>query len=491
MNRRSSIRGELITLCVGILAISLLIQILCNGFLARRFTIYEKERQMESLFLELTQNYNPDPDYLFELTRDKQNVDNIRVFIQSQEGNTVYSSGGEPYDLVPNAGVRNGSLTSQGGSQGGRAPYPFDPAVDVPPQAEVGREIILIEEIIEYEGELHTITLLSSIIAIDSSVALFTKINLAVSSVVMLLGVLLVVWVSRRFTRPLEDIQSVAVHLARSDFQVMARENIGPKELQSLAVSVNTMARQLESMIGQLSADNQSLSEKVEYQEKLEQMRRQFVANISHEMKTPLSMLMMYSESLKSNVAGIDKEYYCSVIMEEAAGLDAMVAQLLDISSIENGLLQMDLQDVDMSHFVEELCGKMSVLFEGKNLVAEVVPSVMVRGDLKYLEQAVRNILSNASSHAPLGSQVTATLKTSGETVVFSVHNQGPQIPEEDFLHIWESFYRGDKSRTQGSQKRVGLGLYIVKTCVEAHGGQVEVENVEDGVVFSIHLPKA
>lgn len=479
--RYSSIRGELIFFCVGVLVFSLVAQILCNGFFTRSLTIWNKERQLEELFIELSQDYNPDIGHIYSLVSDAQQAQNVRVLILDDLGEIVYSTDHQQTrESYPESIKRGDELREM----------PFNPAVDKPPQAQSDRELIRLEESIEYEGRIYTIVLMSSMVAIDSSVNLFTRVNIAVSMLVMLLGVLGVFVVARRFTRPLDNIRKVAGHVADLDFSVQANEDVSQKELQSLAVSINAMSHQLESMIDQLSADNETLSAKVEHQEQLEAMRRQFVANISHEMKTPLSMLMMYAESLNSKVPGIDKDYYCTVIMEEAAGLDAMVAQLLDISAIENGLLQMDMEQVDLSQFAGELTAKMQVLFEGRTLETDIEPDLLVKGDTKYLEQAMRNILSNASSHAPQDSTVAVALQSCSQGVKFSVHNQGSQIDGEDLPHLWDSFYRGDKSRTTGSEKRVGLGLYIVKTCVEAHGGQVHAENVTDGVTFSFTLPK-
>lgn len=350
--------------------------------------------------------------------------------------------------------------------------------------------VVSLEETFEYLGEERTILIWSSVVAIDSAVSLFIRVNTIVSVVLIFVTVVCVVILSQKLIEPITTMEKVADAVANLDFSSTAPENVRTRELTHLAQSVNLMSETLEQMIGELNQDNRALTDKVENQEKLEQMRRQFVANISHEMKTPLSMLMMYSESLKSDLPGMDKTFYYDTIIEEAAGLNAMVEQLLDTSAVENGLATMDMVEVNFSEFISEFLGRMSPLYGEYAVSMEIEGDIFIKGDRKYLEQAVRNYVTNAISHTEKGKEIRISLEKRGETVVFTVENRGNAMAEEDIPYLWDSFYRGDKSRTKmGGEKRVGLGLYIVKTCISSHFGTVGAENRGEFVAFWFEVP--
>lgn len=352
--------------------------------------------------------------------------------------------------------------------------------------------VVTLEESFEYNGEMRTILIWSSVVAIDSAVDLFIKVNMMVSAVVIIFTVFGVVLFSQRFTAPIINVENVADAVANLDFSSTAPENVRTRELTHLAQSINLMSSTLEEMIGELNQDNRDLTDKVENQEKLEQMRRQFVANISHEMKTPLSMLMMYSESLKSDLPGMDKTFYYDTIIEEAAGLNAMVEQLLDTSAVENGLSTMDLVALNFSDFITDFLERLAPLYGEYQVAKNIEKDIFIKGDRKYLEQAVRNFVTNAIAHTDKGNEIRIFLEKKDSNALFTVENQGKAMAEEDIPYLWDSFYRGDKSRTQvveSKEKRVGLGLYIVKTCISSHFGTVKAENRGEFVAFSFEIP--
>lgn len=474
MKKPTSIRSELIIFCVVIVLMSMVCQIIFNVFFARKLTIHEKETQIEKLFTEISENYSDDIDVIYDIVGTSEAEENIKVHIVGEDG-TVYSSG---------APTRYTEVTSF------EVVIPPEAPMDIMPRIETDQSTVKVEETIEYNGEYRTIILWSSVIAIDSSIDLFTFSNVIVSGFVILIAVCGVIIFSRRISRPIVEIEAVAKNVAAHDFSNVANENFGQDELRSLAISINQMSVSLSESIAQLENEKAQLSSKVEYQQQMESMRRQFIANISHEMKTPLSMLMMYSESLKNDIAGIDKNYYYDTIIEEAAGLNAVVEQLLDISSIENGLMHLSMQNINFSEFVNRTVDKISPLLEAYEFEKNIETDIFISGDDKYLAQAISNYLTNAIAHTQKGGKISAVLHSEGENVVFSVENEGEAISQEDMPYIWDSFYRGDKSRTKVGQKRVGLGLYIVKTCIEAHNGSVEAKNTEKSVVFSFKIPK-
>ncbi len=477
MKRPTSIRHELVLFCVAIVLISMICQIVFNLFFARSLAIYQKEQEIETLYDTIVESYTDDPQELYYLLYQSESEGNISIHIMDEDG-LIYTS--VPYD-------RDGKIYSMF-NQFELADHNRIPQSS-PPTAMTDQTVVQLEESFYYGSEIRTVIIQSSVVAIESSVGLFTFSSIIVSFLVLLVTVIGVWLFSRRFTKPIENIERVAKNVANYQFDQMADTNVHPQELCSLASSINTMSTRLHSLVDQLETDNASLSSKVEYQEKMEQMRRQFIANISHEMKTPLSMLMMYSESLKEDVPGIDKGYYYDTIIQEAAGLNAMVAQLLDISSIENGLIQLDPVPLDFSQFISDILDKMAPLLAPYRIQQTIAPDLQISGDPKYLTQAVNNYLTNAIAHTEEGKTIAIQLQAKDGQATLSVTNCGDPIPVDDLPYIWDSFYRGDKSRTTTNQKRVGLGLYIVKTCIQAHGGTVSADNGDGTVTFGFSLP--
>lgn len=516
MSRRVSLRTELVVFCIGIVVITTVIQILGNVLFSQKIAIAQKENQVEELYTTLVSEYTDEPQALYDLLESYQEEQNIRVYIES-ETEIIYSTDniqvneqGEVLygDRFPNifenvSTSRDDFINRQqrpDGEEGVLAEEMPEDLLEGAAQSmglgvapatnpvETDQIVVQLTDSFLYEGEVRTVAIWSSVAALEESVTLYTRINIAVSIAVLLLGVLVIFFLSRRITTPIVAVDGVAKKMAKGDFSSRAKEDIPTKELSSLAESINTMSDSLQQMIATLEQDNRSLTVEVEDQQKLEQMRRQFIANISHEMKTPLALLMMYSESLKLDIPGVDKTFYYDTIIEEAQGLNDMVAQLLDISSLENGLSALALAPLHLSALVKETAEKFVPLLAPYQFHAQVEEDIWIEGERKYLVQAINNYLNNAVSHTVEGKQISLALEKRQGQAVLTIFNQGAHIAGEDMPHLWDSFYRGDKQRAASSEKRIGLGLYLVKTAIGAHGGQVFVENRLDGVAFSFAI---
>lgn len=157
---------------------------------------------------------------------------------------------------------------------------------------------------------------------------------------------------SKNISKPITDIEAVSKKIAALDFSYVADENCSAAELASLAKSINQMSGQHSFNMQQLTKANEQLQKDIEYRKQIEHYRREFIAGVSHEMKTPLALLQIYTENLKSNISGIDKDYYCDTIVEETENLSRMVSDMLEISSVDSGFITLSSEDVD----VAELC---------------------------------------------------------------------------------------------------------------------------------------
>lgn len=495
MKLKYTIKTKIILFSCVLLLCLLLCQLLFGVFFAKRTFVNEQKNQIKNLFDTIKQNYSDDPDALYVLTSQSQGLHNIQIEI---------SNGTER--LYTNRNIPPQERKTKYQLQYDKSEYTEDPSVHIyhpelrrndpakPEERPDSRKspsygLFRLTGRFEYNGEARYVTLSSPMEPIDLSVRIVTRNNAIIAACVLLLGCVAAYFFAGNLSKPIREVEAVAKDVAELSFGKVAGENVSTRELYSLSVSINSMADKLKNMIRELENANEQLKKDVEYQRQLETMRRVFIANVSHEMKTPLCMLIMYSENLKNNIEGIDRAYYCDTIIEEAERLNKMVKQLLELSAIENGLSQISFSALDFSALCSRLLEKTSVLLSPFRVEIELDSKLNVLGDEAYLEQAASNFITNAVSHSSNGALIRVKLSRIEDSTVFSVYNEGGNIPETDLPHIWESFYQTDKARTQTDDMHIGLGLYIVKTIVEAHHGSCDVNNEAEGVCFRFTIP--
>ena len=227
---------------------------------------------------------------------------------------------------------------------------------------------------------------------------------------------------------------------------------------------------------------------------KLEQLRRDFIADVSHEIRTPLTSIQGFTEALLDEVAAdrAVQEEYLKVIHQESLRLGRLVNELLDLARLESGRVSWDLNPIDVPELFAGVLLKLKPQLEEKNLsVEQEIPSglPLLPGNEERIEQVVINLVQNAIRFSPSGGVIKLRASFSEREATISVSDQGPGIPEEDLPHIWERFYRVEKSRSR-ALGGTGLGLAIVRQIVELHGGKVSVDSREGaGSTFSFTLP--
>lgn len=230
-------------------------------------------------------------------------------------------------------------------------------------------------------------------------------------------------------------------------------------------------------------------------EKKLESLRREFVANVSHELRTPLTYLQGYTEALIDDMIEdpVEQKKYLSIILEETLRLRRLVNDLLDLSLIEAGHLNLKKESFKLNKLIERVLKKVNPVAEkkGVSLVAKIKELPLVLADEDRIEQVLINLIDNALRYTEKGGEITIEASASPQSVVVCVKDQGPGIPEDELPFIWERFHKVDKARTRDNGG-TGLGLAIVKGIIEAHGGKVWVKNLEEkGAVFCFSIPYA
>lgn len=326
--------------------------------------------------------------------------------------------------------------------------------------------------------------------SIRDSVLLANRFYIGIGGVAIFVSAVIIYLFSRKVTKPVLELAEISKRMTGLDFEAKF-ESKGENEIDVLGEHMNQLSETLEKTISELKTANNELRRDIEKKEKIDEMRTEFLSNVSHELKTPLALIQGYAEGLKDGISEDDesRDYYCEVIMDEAQKMNEMVKKLLTLNEVEFGQENVQMERFDVTELIEGLAQSFSLMIaqkQGELRVKTEGPMYVWSDELK-IEEVLTNYLSNACNH--LGGQRIIELKArkKDEKVRISVFNTGSQIPEEDKDRIWEKFYKVDKAHTReygGS----GIGLSIVKAVMESVHGDYGVNNYSNGVEFWIEI---
>ena len=274
------------------------------------------------------------------------------------------------------------------------------------------------------------------------------------------------------------------------DFDVRYKEN-RHDEIGVLGHSMNSLSDKLEQTISELKTANNELELDLQRRSEQEQMRQEFLANVSHELKTPIALIQGYAEGLQDNVNDDpeSREFYCEVIVDEADKMNKMVKKLLSLNQLEFGNGQVHLEHFDLQQVVQSVLSSSEILFRQKEVTLSYDGGhpVYVWADEYMTEEVVMNYVSNALNHIDGEKIIEVKIVSCDGKARVSVFNTGKPIPEEDIDKIWSKFYKVDKARTREYGGN-GIGLSIVKAIMEAHNQAYGVKNYDNGVEFWFEL---
>lgn len=330
----------------------------------------------------------------------------------------------------------------------------------------------------------------SPLASIQESVAISNQFLIYVGCIIILIGSILVLFFSRWLTDPILELAALSVKMADLDFDAKYKSG-GENEIGILGENFNTMSEKLEKAISDLKSANYHLQKDIEKKEKLEKMRNDFLGNVSHELKTPIALIQGYAEGLKEGVNddAESREFYCDVIMDEAAKMNQMVRNLLTLNQLEFGDEDVQFTRFNLTELVAGVLSSMDILAQQKEarVIFRQKDPVYVWADELKVEQVVRNYISNAFNHVSGDMVIEVKLLADDEKARVTVFNTGVPIPEEDISHIWEKFYKVDKAHTREYGGN-GIGLSIVKAIMESFHQNYGVNNYDNGVEFWFEL---
>ncbi|ABX43214.1 sensor histidine kinase [Lachnoclostridium phytofermentans] len=307
---------------------------------------------------------------------------------------------------------------------------------------------------------------------------------------VTVVGTIVMYFISRSFTKPILVLENIAKKMSNLDFNAKY-EGKSQDEIGQLGNSINMLSEKLEQTISELKVANIELQSDIEDKVQIDEMRKEFLSNVTHELKTPIALIQGYAEGLKDNISEDEqsREFYCEVIIDEAMKMNKMVKKLLSLNQLEFGNNQPEIIRFDIVSLINSVIQSTDILCKQKEIriIFEEKQPCYVWADEYMIEEVVTNYVSNAINHADGAKIVEIKLIHMENVVRVAVFNTGELIPEEDLEKVWIKFYKVDKARTREYGGN-GIGLSIVKAIMNAHNKECGVVNHSNGVEFWFEL---
>lgn len=488
---RKSIKIQIAVSFIGLITAILLSSLLANKQFLEKYYIYHKQSALLNVYEEMQEivNSRDSERNMLEALDEMVEVNNIMFVLVSEDGTQVISSASNERQREEMVAQLFGHIMHLHSDES-----------DVLKKSE-RYEILRIKnvmtggEYIEMWGNLRrggTFLIRTPMESIRESAILSNRLSGAIMVVMTLLGSVLIWMFSRRIANPIKELAELSKRMANLDFNAKYTSG-GKNEIGVLGRNFNVMSEKLEGTIAELKRANYELQKDIEKKEKMEQMRTEFIGNISHELKTPIALIQGYAEGLKENITGnaAQREFYCDVIVDESMKMNRLVQNLLTLNQLEVGEETVTFERFNVVEMIRGVVESNAIVIEQKDVHVEICAedTVYVWADEWKAEQVLSNYFSNALHHVSEAGTIrisVALLEEKG-TARITVYNTGERIPEEDIDQVWNKFYKVDKARTREYGGN-GIGLSIVKAIMESFQRDYGVKNEEEGVTFWYEL---
>ena len=485
-----SIKKQMLSLFIGMMGFILLAVFVANGSFLEAYYIHNKEQVLTQIYTTLerllTENEQIDSEKLNEALGPIAEKSNVALIVTDMTGQarirmrTDIENEELKVRLIGyrmNINQQNSDMLAKGGG------YELWKAKDHVNQFEY------LELWGNFtNGDLFLIR--SPLESIRESVGLTNRFLAHIGISVLAISIIIVWFFSKRITQPILELTDISQKMANLDFDAKYTGTCA-NEIAVLGTNFNKMSEKLEQTISELKSANNELQKDIEEKDRLEQMRTEFLGNVSHELKTPIALIQGYAEGLKEGISDDpeSRAFYCDVIMDEANKMNQMVRNLLTLNQLEFGNEEVTFERFDIVQLVRGVLQSCEILIQQKDVKVNCVmgDSLSVWADEFKTEQVIRNYISNALNHVSGENIIEIKVLEKEKTVRVSVFNTGNPIPEEDIPHIWEKFYKVDKAHTREYGGN-GIGLSIVKAIMESFHKEYGVKNYENGVEFYMEL---
>ncbi len=337
-----------------------------------------------------------------------------------------------------------------------------------------------------------TLYVYSAVADVEDIVSVAGNVYSLISILMIILMSVLFYLLVAKFTKPLVEMNDITKDMAALNFERKC-DNYGKDEIGELGSSINTLSTTLDTTLMDLKDKNARLEKDIERRHQLDNARKSFINNVSHELKTPIAIISGYAEGLCEGISDdpeVIKEY-CQIINDESRKMNDLVVELLELSKLESGAQPFTPDYFCLGKKIQSLFNHLSLLFEqnGITVINEVPENLMCYAQEDKIEIVLKNYITNAVSHCSGEKIIRATAKENDGFIEIGIFNTGDNIAKHDLPELWDSFYRADKAHGR-SENRFGLGLSIVKSIMTAHTCKYGVKNLENGVIFTFEVSK-
>lgn len=488
-NKMKSVRMRLFLALSIAIIVMILVLILTNSIVLETFYIYSKVFNVKQSYEEINRLYE---ENIIINTRELDKIaekNNFELLIQIDDNVVIYATNQEFVNMIN----RNKEVTRMQSNRSDmkyiRSILYVQDNVIIKKVSSDGLNCILLS------GKLdcgYSIYIQVPIAAIEESVRISNNLLVIMGIIIAIIAAIIASFISRKFTNPILQLNNIANKMANLDFSEKYRITDSDDEINELGNSINKMSDKLETTIKQLRKNNNQLEKDIEEKSKIDDMRKQFISDVSHELKTPIALIQGYAEGLVENVNTDEesKKYYAEVILDEANKMDRLVRQLLELMKIEYGKRDFNNENFNICELMKEVIRKCDVMVKEKEAAVEFENKepIMVYADEFYIEQAFTNYVTNAIKHVKeVNGEKKIVIKAdkdeNNKKVRLSVFNTGDRLKDEDLEKIWGRFYKVDSSRNR-ADGGTGIGLSLVKAIMNNYNAEYGVRNRENGVEF-------
>lgn len=488
-----SVRFKLfLTLCF-VIAVIVLCLITINSIVLESFYLYSKTQTVRNVYEKINNYYNVNGDNS-NIEEELQRIafnNNFDIFVETDQNVIVFSTNKDFYSILE-------MITNTRNS--------YNVESERKNNIIYTDENVKIEKINDQYNNISYILLSGRLdngynlyisipaVPIEESVEISNRALIIIGLIILLISAFIASYISKRFTNPIVELNDITNKMARLDFSKKYRIADTDDEINELGKNINTMSDKLEGTIKQLRENNLELEKDIEEKSKIDEMRKQFISDVSHELKTPIALIQGYAEGLVENVNSDDesRKFYAEVILDESNKMDTLVKQLLELMKLEYGKREFNNKPFNIVELINEVIRKCKVMLEEKNINIEFETNkqIIVNADDFYIEQVVTNYFTNAIKHTiEINSEkkIKINIEERENKIRVSVFNTGNNIPEENLSKIWGRFYKEDSSRNR-TDGGTGIGLALVKAIMTNYKNDYGVINKENGVEFYFEL---
>ena len=493
-NKLKSIKIKLfMSLCIVVIAMVMLLIVL-NNFVLAHFYQYNKVADLKSVFNQISEYYSENTEADMEEELDKISINNnFDILIRSNDNVSIYTSNKDFYSTI--VGIYSG-VGMQERSENNIIEETDRYTINELKDKKTNIKYIMLRASLSNGYKIY---IRMPITSIEESVEISNKFLYTIGIFIILIGGIIVSMVSERFSKPIVELNNIAKRMSNLDFSQKYKVSGTNDEIDALGKSINVMSDKLEATIEQLRSTNVELERDIEEKSKIDEMRKSFISDVSHELKTPIALIEGYSEGLIENVNSSEesRKFYAEVILDEATKMDTLVKKLLELMKLEYGTMKFNNKNFNLVELESEILKKHQVMLEKENIIVEneIEGEFEVYADAFYIDQVLTNYVTNAIKYA---SEIDGKKKIRIKNEVLKeknkvrvkIFNSYTEFSEHDKMRIWNRFYKADESRNREKGGH-GIGLSIVRAIMNNYGNEYGVENVIGGVEFYFDIDLA